>query len=177
VNGYIAEVLKSNIDYEEMPDRVTVSQTSKTDADDATIPADVRRVAIEYEAFTAWHDFASELSGGNELELYRSYINWKPTSTITAYVAAATRGDIMPDFNRGSSKSLTPTDTFAARYNVAKFNIAYFGSTDVSQNIRVSKRGHWFNFGFGNTAYGSGAEIYGIDPIFKLNAGSPTGVT
>lgn len=173
-NGYISQLLVEDKFYEEMPTRVSVSESYE---DSGT----TRKVAIEYNAYTAWIDYSRLIASGQELELIRGYMHWETGGNwgLNVLVNASLRGESMPDYDVGLTRALTPnTDTFGGMFDISLFSESYFASASASasQNIRVRNKGHFFIFGIYSTAYNEPVTIFGIDPIFKLQQRGPTGI-
>jgi len=172
-NGYIAQILVNDKYYEEMPTRITPDESYEDDGL-------TRKVTIEYSAFTGWFNFSKVMGGGHELELILGYLHFETEGQypVNFVLNAFKRGQAIPSFNVGLSTALTPTASGGGFFDVSQFGVATFAgdSGSVSQNIDITKKGHYFLFGFYGNIFNQPATIFGVEPIFKKHRLDPVGV-
>jgi len=148
--------------------------TGGTSGATATITSIVRRVAIEWAAYTGWRKYSNK-----ELRLYDAYLNWEVDGrwNINFSVNSFVFGETIPQYDEGASFTMKPQNVGGSYFDYDYFNVAYFSSNSgqLSQNSGGQGRGHYFSFGFKNSNYNEWATMYSIDPRFEVIKNGPMG--
>lgn len=133
----------------------------------ATIVSIVRRVAIEWAAYTGWHKFSAR-----EARLYDAYINWNVQGrwNVNFSVNSFILGESIPGYDEGIVYPINADSLGGSYFDFSFFNIDRFSYRrgQAAQNTGGQGRGHYFSFGFFNNNYDEWATIFSIEPRFEV---------
>lgn len=159
--GFVAQLFVKDKFYEEIPSRVTVSETTEA------LNGSTNKVEIDPEMFVAWRKFSENLLVLKSLNIY-----WEPNGVfdLTVYVNSFRTGENIPDYDAGTSGTLTPALRGLSIWDVSLWDADQWSGDQnaISQNKSISKKGHYFTFGLSTASMNAQIKVTKIEPIFEV---------
>jgi hypothetical protein len=123
---------------------------------------------IDWHGYLSWQKYASK-----ESQFYDGYLYWETESrkSIKFTINSFLYGEAIPNYDDTIDTELTPSTVSGSYFDLDYFDLAYFDSSSsnqISQNLGLEKRGHYFSFGFKTNGFNSWAKIYGLESRFRI---------
>jgi hypothetical protein len=165
IQGYIADLLKDNQFYDEVPDRVSFYSDDSTDGT-------TRQIAVRFSGYIYWHRV-----NRNESRLYDCSVGWKAEGrwALNFVVNTYTINDSVPYYSNGATVQLYPQLAGGSYFDYDYFNRAYFSDSSgtVMQSAGEPGEGHFFLFGFYSDNINEYATVYSIETQYQTLFKSP----